>query len=231
MLKRWSVIYGAGILLMLTLTIATQRTAQVFSDGFRETRTDIIVLDAGHGWPDGGATSCTGVQESDINLEITKRLEDLLHLLGYKTVMIRKTGESVYTSGDTIAQKKMSDLKERVRIADTSSGTLLISIHQNTFSDERYYGPQVFYGKPKGSKEFAKILQSVFTDKLPCETKRAAKPATGIYLMEQTEIPGVLVECGFLSNRREEALLRDGKYQKKICCVIASAVGTFLLDS
>ena len=81
-------------------------------------RQHTIIIDAGHGGIDGGATSCTGVLESHINLEIALRLENVFHLLGYDTIMIRRTDESVYTQGNTIASQKMSDLKERVRIVN-----------------------------------------------------------------------------------------------------------------
>ena len=103
-----------------------------------------FVIDAGHGGIDGGATSCTGVLESALNLEIAKKLNDLMCFLGYDTVMIRTTDTSIYTKGETIAAQKVSDLKERVRIVNETENSVLISIHKNTFSDGRYGGAQVF---------------------------------------------------------------------------------------
>ena len=93
-----------------------------------------IVIDAGHGGVDGGTTSCTGVTESNLNLETAMRLNDFLHLIGIDTKMIRTTDCSVYTSGETIAAKKVSDLKERVRIVETTPNGILVSIHQNFFA-------------------------------------------------------------------------------------------------
>ena len=117
-----------------------------------------VVIDAGHGGIDGGATSCTGSLESHINLEIATRLNDLLHLLGVNTHMIRNSDISVYTSGTSIAEKKASDLKERVRIINQTENAFLISIHQNYFPQNQYHGAQVFYRSTEESKNFATEL-------------------------------------------------------------------------
>ena len=183
-----------------------------------------VLIDPGHGGVDGGATSCTGILESGLNLEISMRLRDLLTLMGCKTKMVRTTDTSVATTGQTIAETKISDLKERVRMANEQPNTLLVSIHQNTFSDSRYGGAQVFYAQTEGSKELAALMQSTFAATVNPGSNRKCKPADGIYLMQQVKCPGVLVECGFLSNPAEEAKLRNSEYQKQICCVIAACV-------
>ena len=187
-----------------------------------------IIIDAGHGGVDGGATSCTGVLESYINLQISKRLDDLMHLLGYHTRMIRTTDISVYTQGDTIAQKKASDLKERVRIINETENAILLSVHQNNFSDSRYSGAQIFYSSTNNSDKLAKQMQTNFISSVNPGSRRLAKKSSGIYLMEHISCPGVLIECGFLSNPTEESLLRSDRYQKNICCVIATSVCVFL---
>ena len=194
-------------------------------------RKHCIIVDAGHGGVDGGATSCTGKLESSFNLEISLRLNDLLHLLGYDTRMIRTTDTSVYTRGETIAQKKISDLKERVQIINETEKALLLSIHQNNFSDGKYSGAQVFYGKAGQSEPLAKALQSVFVSSLNPGSKRQCKKSEGVYLMEHIDCTGVLIECGFLSNVQEEAKLRTPEYQKKLCCVIAATVSSFLSNT
>ena len=194
-------------------------------------REHILILDAGHGDPDGGATSCTGKLESEFNLEITLRLQDLLHLLGYETRMIRATGSSVYTKGDSIAQKKVSDLKERVRIVNETENALLLSIHQNNFTDSRYSGAQVFYAAQEDSQTLARQLQSAFLAHLNPGSNRKSKSAKGIYLMEHIQCPGILIECGFLSNPVEEAKLRTPEYQQQLACVIAATVSTFLSNT
>ena len=191
-------------------------------------RVHTIIIDAGHGGVDGGATSCTGVLESNLNLQIALRLEDLLHLLGHRTIMIRRENISVYTEGDTIAQKKISDLKERVRIVNSTDNAVLISIHQNTFSDNRYGGAQVFYADTEESRQLANILQSSLVSTINNGSNRQCKKAEGVYLMKQIDKTGILIECGFLSNPAEEALLRSDVYQRKLCCVIASAISNFM---
>ena len=187
-----------------------------------------IVIDAGHGGIDGGATSCTGVLESHINLEIALRLENVFHLLGYDTVMIRRTDESIYTQGNTIASQKVSDLKERVRIANETPGAILVSIHQNTYSDSRYRGAQVFYAKDVQSKSLAQTMQQNIIDILNSGSQRKSKQANGIYLLEHITCPGILIECGFLTNSEEEAQIRDADYQTKLCAVISSTISSYL---
>lgn len=191
-------------------------------------RENCIVIDAGHGGVDGGATSCTGVLESQINLEIALKLEQVFHLLGYDTVMIRRTDESVYTQGNTIASQKASDLKERVRICNETQGAVLISIHQNTFSDSRYHGAQVFYGNGEGSQPLAGKVQEDVLKVLNPGSRRKVKSGKGVYLLEHITCPGILIECGFLTNPEEEAQLRDDGYQRKLCAVIASSVSAYL---
>ncbi len=194
-------------------------------------REHCFIIDPGHGGVDGGATSCSGKLESAYNLEISKRLNDLLLLMGYDTKMLRKEDISIYTKGETIAQKKISDLKERVRIVNETENALLLSIHQNNFSDSRYSGAQVFYAETDGSRELARGLQTVLTSILNPGSKRKCKKSDGIYLMEHIQCPGVLIECGFLSNIEEEARLRSASYQKKLCCVIAATVSRYVSNT
>ena len=226
-----SALYCLTIGGLLLAVIWGSRAITVISENMPVERQHCIIIDAGHGGEDGGATSCTGKLESSFNLEISLRLNDLLHLLGYDTVMIRTSDVSIYTKGETIAQKKVSDLKERVRIANETENALLLSIHQNTYPESRYSGAQVFYANTAGSQQLAKELQSGFTATVNQESNRKSKKADGIYLMEHISCTGILVECGFLSNPEEEARLRSMEYQKKICCVIASSVSTYLSNT
>ena len=215
----------------LLLGAGGSRAVTVLSANAPVTGRKTVVIDAGHGGVDGGATSCTGVLESQFNLEIALKLDDLMHLLGIDTVMIRDTDCSVYTQGETIAQKKVSDLKERVRIVNSTENALLISIHQNQFSDSKYRGAQVFYAPTAGSQEFAKKLQTSLVGALNPDSHRQIKKADGVYLMQHINGTGVLIECGFLSNPQEEYLLRDHSYQQKICSVIACATSNYFFDS
>ena len=191
-------------------------------------RQHTVIIDAGHGGVDGGATSCTGKLESAFNLEIALRLNDLMHLLGIHTKLVRTSDISVYMQGETIAAKKVSDLKNRVKLVNETENALLLSIHQNTFSDSQYSGAQVFYA-PKGEgQQLAEQLQTALVQTLNPGSNRRCKQADGVYLMERIEQTGILIECGFLSNVEEEAKLRSDTYQKNLCCVIAATVCNFL---
>lgn len=221
---KWCLVYVAMTVMVLSMVGVTCRTVTVMSENRMKERRAVILIDPGHGGEDGGAVSVTGRAESVYNLEISKRLRDLLRLLGYETRMTRDSDISIYTKGETLAQKKVSDLKERVRIINSTDNVLLLSIHQNFFPEERFSGPQVFYGESQGSEKMAKHLQELLVTELDPDSHRSAKRSSGVYLMEQITCPGVLIECGFLSNYQEEAALRDSTYQKKLSAVIA--VGT-----
>lgn len=187
----------------------------------------VIIIDAGHGGIDGGATSCTGIPESHINLQISLRLNDLVQLLGFETKMIRKTDTSVYTEGNTIAAQKVSDLKQRVKLVNETKNAVLVSVHQNTFLDSRYSGAQVFYANDNTSRELAKVMQADLISNLNPGSKRQCKSSDGIYLMQNIQRPGVLIECGFLSNPEEEANLLTAEYQKQIASVVGTCISRF----
>ena len=230
-MRKW--ILGYGLILAMTLLAAHwgSRAVTVFTENTVPERAHTIIVDPGHGGVDGGATSCTGILESRFNLEIGLRLRDLLQFLGYKTVMIRTEDVSVYTKGETIAQKKNSDLKERVRIVNEAENGILLSIHQNQFQDSRYSGAQVFYAGTEGSQDLARQLQTALVSHLNPGSSRKEKKSSGIYLMEHIQCPGVLIECGFLSNPEEEARLRSAGYQKQLCAVIACILSKYLSNT
>lgn len=220
--------YILVILSFVGLTYGVSMATNVVAQLIPMERDHTIVIDAGHGGIDGGATSCSGIVESQYNLEIALKLEDLLHLLGFQTKMIRRTDVSVYTAGETIAAQKVSDLRQRVRMVNETDNAILISIHQNTFSDGRYSGAQVFYGQEGESETLANMLQEKFRTTINLKSQRQAKKADGIYLMQHINTTGILVECGFLSNPEEDAMLKTKNYQQKICCIIGSVVVQFL---
>ena len=206
---------GAGVSLFVTTLSDSNITNQQIT----------VVIDAGHGGEDGGTTSCTGMLESYLNLEIAKRLNDLMHLLGVRTVMVRESDISVYKTGNSLSEKKISDLKQRILLIQDTPNPVLISLHQNYYPDSRYYGAQVFYATSKGSKELAGFIQNSFKT---LNSNRNITQGSGIYLMEKISCPGILVECGFLSNPEEEAKIRDPEYQKQICCAIVSGYRQYL---
>ena len=206
------------------LAVSGSRAVTTISELYSLTDRVVFVLDAGHGGMDGGTSTAGGVAESVINLQITLRLNDLLHLLGYDTVMIRTSDISVYTEGSTIAAKKLSDLKERVRIVNGTPNAILVSIHQNFFTDSKYSGAQVFYADTPASKLLAEAMQKNLIQCLQPTSNRQCKQASGIYLMEHIDTCGILIECGFLSNQEEASKLQKKEYQLRLCGVIASTL-------
>ena len=226
--KREVLVYGAIIVVFLLTVQLSNRFATVFSEQILPKGSNCIVIDPGHGGVDGGATSCTGKLESHYNLEIALRLNTLFRFLGYDTKMIRTEDVSIHTRGETIAQKKIIDLKERVRIVNETDNGLLISIHQNIYSDSRYSGAQVFYPNTSGSKELAEKLQTTLIAQLNPGSTRRCKRSEGIYLMEHIQKRGILVECGFLSNQQEAYLLQQPGYQLKLTGAICAALTEYL---
>lgn len=222
------VTYFTVIICVIVLTLTGNRIVTTTSYQAPIHGRTHIIIDAGHGGIDSGATSISGVLESKINLEIALRLNDLMHLLGISTIMTRTDDRSIYTHGQTIAAQKVSDLKERVRIVNDTDKSILISIHQNTFSDSRYRGAQVFHASGENSQTLAQMMQTMLITTLNPDSKRNIKKATGIYLLENIKKTGVLIECGFISNPEEESLLRDPEYQKKVSAVIATVCSQYL---
>lgn len=228
--RMWVFAYVIILMLFLMIGVGGSHTVSIMAfNTLIENRT-CIIIDAGHGGEDGGATSCTGVLEKTINLEISIRLQNLFHLLGIKTKMTRTDDSAINTTGNTIAKRKLSDLKNRLELVNQTSNGILLSIHQNYFSDSKYSGAQMFFNQTEDGKLLAQLLQSEFRNSLS-NNNRKAKAASGVYLMKYAEVPAVLIECGFLSNPEEESRLRDPEYQKKLCCIIASACSKYLHGS
>jgi len=223
--------YGFIMIAVLLVIHWGNKFVSVVAENSSAQREHCIILDAGHGGIDGGTTSCSGKLESAYNLEITHRLNSLLNFMGFQTVMIRTSDISVYTEGETIAQQKISDLRERVRIVNETPNALLLSIHQNYFSDARYHGAQVFYAETDRSQELARQIQENLKNTVNPGSNRMSKKSNGIYLMEHIHQPGILIECGFLSNVQEASKLSTAEYQKKLSAVIAASISSFLSNT
>lgn len=184
---------------------------------------NVILLDAGHGGEDGGAIGVGGIIEKDINLSITLKTAEFLEFLGYDVEFTRKTDKMTCDEGlKTQREKKVSDIKNRLEQIENSPCLCSISIHQNIFGGNAL-GAQVFYGgnNPE-SKLLAESIQSGISSMLQPENKRVIKQAgKDIYILYHSEKPSVLVECGFISNNEEAALLTDSEYQNKMSFAIA----------
>ena len=186
----------------------------------------VVILDAGHGGADGGAVSDSGVPESGINLAITQRLGDVLSFCGH-TVALTREGEDALCDGTgTLRQQKVSDTKKRVDLVNSFPRGFLISIHQNSLpSSKQTHGAQVFYGKKEGSAEVANAVQLALNQTVNAGNEKTEKAIdASIFLMKNVTAPAILIECGFLSNENETALLKSGEYQQRLAVVIASGL-------
>lgn len=191
-----------------------------------------IVLDAGHGEPDGGAVGNSGVREQELNLKISKLVQNLLEQSGMDVIVTRKDEQGIYDSGSTIKQKKRSDMLNREKLMNESKADLFVSIHMNKFTDSKYSGPQVFYSpNNEESKMLAELLQKELISVLLPSSEREIKRATSdIYLLKKAQVPAVLIECGFLSNAAEENKLIDAEYQKEIAWAVYSGIVKYFAD-
>ena len=178
----------------------------------------VIIIDAGHGKPDGGAESNSGIAEEEINLKIVLKLQELLEQSGYVVILTRSDENGIYDfDSKTIKEKKVSDLKNRVEIGNSSNAEIFISIHLNKIEQEKYSGYQTFYQKDNElSKELAFFIQDNLNFAIQKENKREILPLSGKYIMDNVKIPTVTVECGFLSNKEEAMLLEKDEYQMKL---------------
>lgn len=184
-----------------------------------------VVVDAGHGGRDGGAVGINGSVEKDIDLAISKKLAALLALCGEQVVMTRTEDEMLSLPGTT-GNLKGRDIRSRIKIADGTENALLVSIHVNSFPEEKYHGMQVFCApSDPQSRAAAESVQKACVKWLQPDNERKVKDApSAIYLLNHVESSAILVECGFISNAAEEALLCDEYYRTAIAAVICSGI-------
>lgn len=193
-----------------------------------------IVVDAGHGEPDGGAVSTSGVKESELNLQIAQKLKNKLEELNIEVIMTREDENNIALASEQqnkIRQIKTSDLNNRVKIANESGAILLVSIHMNKFEDSKYRGWQTFYSKAsEEGKKLAEMIQSSIGESIQIENKREALKIDGIKIIDKSKIPAVIVECGFLSNPEECKLLQEELYQEKMVEGIKNGIQKYISD-
>lgn len=183
--------------------------------------TYIIVIDAGHGGRDDGCSGVSGTKESEINLAISKTLKSYLENLGIEVVLTRSDGNGLYSANAT--NYKQSDMEKRIEIINDADPDMVISIHQNSFSDKNQCGAQAFYQEDDDiSKAFADCVQSQLISQL--ENARSESNKGDYYLLKESNLPAVLVECGYLTNAEEEAKLNTTEYQNKVAYAIMCGV-------
>ena len=177
----------------------------------------VIVLDAGHGGWDPGKTGTNGVNEKELNLAVTEKLAEYLEMGGAEVILTRPSDEA-------LGNGKRTDMAERKRIANESGADILVSIHQNAFPSAEAKGAQVFYHRDsEKGKLLAELLQESLKNRVDESNRRQAKENSSYYILKATKIPAVIVECGFLSNKGECALLNNPEYRLRIASVIAAA--------
>ena len=184
-----------------------------------------LIIDAGHGGEDGGAVSVNGVYESELNLAIAKKLDNLMAFFGVKTLMLREDDVSLHSGdADTFREKKTSDLQNRVALVNRYPEATLISIHQNTFPSASSCGAQVFYIDEAEGMTFALHVQAMLVKHLdPFNHRQAAQTPHTVFLMNHVNCLSILLECGFLSNMEEAKKLESEVYQKKLAAVLSAA--------
>ena len=186
----------------------------------------VIVLDAGHGKPDEGAQSSTGTTEAETNLKIALKVQSLLEQSGSTVILTRSDENAIYDlDKNTLREKKISDIHNRVKIGNEASADIFVSIHLNKIPQEQYWGWQCFYKQnDEKSIGLAKSLQANLNEAIPKENKRVAMKLDTVYIMKHVEIPISIVECGFLSNQEEEKLLLTDEYQDKLAWGIYNGI-------
>ena len=203
--------------------IANQKiNATIVSSNYLSKHYPTIIVDAGHGGEDGGASSESGQLEKNINLDISLTLEKLLKQGGYNVKMIRSSDISIHNSNaKTTRERKVSDIQNRVKITNSDKNNILISIHQNHFSESQYFGTQVFYSKNnENSPILAESIRTAVTSLLQPDNNRKCKESSNVYLLDHANVPAVIVECGFLSNPDEAHKLSQNDYKNNLAYTI-----------
>ena len=186
----------------------------------------VIVIDVGHGGSDPGKVGIDGVKEKDVNLAIAGYLRDYLLAQDYTVYMTRDTDRDL--SDSSVSNKKRSDLNHRIQFTTDKNASCMISIHQNSYPDTIQHGAQTFYYQGRNEdKAFAQLVQESLLAFDPTNT-RQIKSTESYYILKNTSIPSILIECGFLSNPDETAKLTDPNYQKELAYAIAVGTCRFL---
>lgn len=224
----------AGILLVLVLLVSTSIgiVTRIFREElFIDAATDIseskiVIIDAGHGGEDPGAVGTSGVYEKDLNLQIAFAVGELLEKEGYTVVYTRTDDRLLYLPEEDIKGiRKISDLKNRCKVADNYPNAVFVSIHMNSFGASKYSGLQVYYSQNDDtSYSLASKIQESVKSTLQPNNNRVVKKGDGIYLLENIENPSVLIECGFLTNEAECQKLSEKEYQKELSFAIVCGI-------
>ena len=221
-----------GLLLVAAMLIWSRELAESVSGdnvlaGKRKYK---VVIDAGHGGDDPGKIGINGALEKDINLQIAFLVQEFLEEADVEVVLTRKTDEGLYDAG--VPNKKVQDMKHRIAIIDEEAPDVTVSIHQNSYPEEYVHGAQVFfYTGSREGQALADSIQTQFVEKADAENTRQIKANDSYYLLKKTQVPIVIVECGFLSNSVEAAKLCEETYQERVAWAIHMGILQYLNEN
>lgn len=229
-LKRFTLAVAMLLCLVLLsgLFVTGEKSANVSA---KATQRYTVIIDAGHGGFDGGAVAPDGTLEKDLNLSVALKLDSVLKIMGYETVLVRDTDVSTADDKGTERSQKVSDIKARLRLTEKYKDALFVSIHMNKYTSPQPHGAQVFYSQVDGSKELAECIQRSITAGVQTDNKRVVKKTTkDIYLLYHAVIPSVIAECGFISNPDDLLKLKSDEYQLKIAAAIAAGINDYYFE-
>ncbi len=218
-IKRKWIILVSVIVLIAAFMIRLKQNSE---PTFLPIQNRVIAIDAGHGGIDPGKVGSLESTEESLNLKIALKLRKIIEQNGGIVILTREDENGLYTEkSSTAKEKKTEDMRNRKSLVDESEADIFISVHLNSFSEEKYYGAQTFYkAQCPSSEKLANDIQGELRNSLDKENKRQPQARDTLYLVREIESPTVLIEGGFLSNKKEEALLNDDKYQGKIAWAI-----------
>lgn len=227
--KKWTALYALTIAVLLAVfaAILWQGSAVKASKNLPLAQGGtVVIIDPGHGGFDPGAVASDGTTESYLNLEVGLQMEEVAGLIGVRTDMTRREDVSTESDGTvSVRERKNSDLQNRVKQANSVPGGILVSLHQNSLPQvPSVHGAQVFYGSAEGSQALASAVQAALNGAVNERDKEPKAAGSGVYLLKSAEIPSILVECGFLSNADETALLNTREYQTRLAVTVLASV-------
>lgn len=222
------VMYIMVLLLMGSMVVVAKEAARLVTSGeLSKDRTNVVVIDAGHGADDGGKVGVNNVLEKDINLAIACKVKELLEKQDVTVVMTREDDDGGYPK--TGSDRKLRDMQNRVERINKERPVLTVSIHQNSFPDPKISGAQTFFYEGSRPGQYAaELLQEQLIRTLQPQKERVAKANDSYYLLKYSECPIVIVECGFLSNPDEAEMLCDDAYQQKVAWAVHLGILQFL---
>lgn len=225
MLKKRVMEMMMAVLLLISVFFLSKEAAVVSNETSEKEK--VIVIDAGHGGADPGMIGIGGLEEKGINLAVSMKLKEALENQGFTVVMTRQEDKGLYEEGTR--NKKVQDMQNRIEIMEKAKPILAVSIHQNSYTEESVKGPQVFYYETSAEgQKLAVNIQSALNTELSTERPRKEKGNTSYFLLKKSPCVLNIVECGFLTNKKEAELLQTEEYQQKIVGAVLKGIVQYM---